>query len=82
MQGKPNENFAQRSDSSKLWAFHTVNFQPPGGTIGHHTIAGPLDQWLQIPGRRERSFRGQFDPLPALKAGICRRTAAERLLAS
>jgi phosphatidylglycerol lysyltransferase len=63
LQGKSKRELRPKVRQLEAMGIHTLEFQPPvpDGIIAQ--LKAVSDQWLRIPGRRERSFTlGQFDP--------------------
>jgi len=63
VQGKSKRELRSKVRQLEAMGIHTREFQPPvpEGIIAQ--LKAVSDQWLRIPGRRERSFTvGQFDP--------------------
>jgi phosphatidylglycerol lysyltransferase len=63
LQGKSKRELRSKVRQLEAIGIHTREFQPPvpDGIIAQ--LKAVSDQWLRIPGRRERSFTlGQFDP--------------------
>jgi phosphatidylglycerol lysyltransferase len=63
LQGKSKRELRSKVRQLDAIGIHTCEFQPPvpDGIIAQ--LKAVSDQWLRIPGRRERSFTlGQFDP--------------------
>jgi phosphatidylglycerol lysyltransferase len=63
LQGKSKRELRSKVRSLDAMGIHTQEFQPPVPDDILAQLKAVSDQWLQIPGRRERSFTlGQFDP--------------------
>ena len=63
LQGKGKRELRSKVRQLEALGIHTVEFQPPVPDNILAQLKTVSDQWLQIPGRRERSFTlGQFDP--------------------
>jgi phosphatidylglycerol lysyltransferase len=63
LQGKSKRELRSKVRSLDATGIHMQEFQPPVPDKVIAQLKAVSDQWLQIPGRRERSFTlGQFDP--------------------
>ena len=63
LQGKSKRELRSKVRQLEDMGIHTLEFQPPVPDDILAQLKSVSDQWLQIPGRRERSFTlGQFDP--------------------
>jgi phosphatidylglycerol lysyltransferase len=62
LQGKSKRELRSKVRQLEAMGIHTREFQPPVPDDVITQLKAVSDQWLQIPGRRERSFTlGQFD---------------------
>jgi phosphatidylglycerol lysyltransferase len=62
LQGKSKRELRSKVRQLEAMGIHTREFQPPVPDDVITQLKAASDQWLQIPGRRERSFTlGQFD---------------------
>ncbi len=63
LQGKSKRELRSKVRQLEALGIHTREFQPPVPDSIITQLKEVSDQWLRIPGRRERSFTvGQFDP--------------------
>jgi len=63
LQGKSKRELRAKLRQFEDMGIHTLDFQPPVPNDIIAQLKTVSEQWLQIPGRRERSFTlGQFDP--------------------
>jgi phosphatidylglycerol lysyltransferase len=63
LQGKSKRELRSKYRQFEAMGIHTREFQPPVPDAIITQLKAVSDQWLQIPGRRERGFTlGQFDP--------------------
>jgi phosphatidylglycerol lysyltransferase len=63
LQGKSKRELRSKVRQLEAIGIHTREFQPPVPDSIIAQLKAVSDQWLRIPGRRERSFTlGQFDP--------------------
>jgi phosphatidylglycerol lysyltransferase len=64
LQGKSKRELRSKLRQFEDLGIHTLEFQPPVPDDIIAQLKTVSEQWLQIPGRRERSFTlGQFDPV-------------------
>jgi phosphatidylglycerol lysyltransferase len=64
LQGKSKRELRCKVRQLEAMGIHSQEFQPPVPDDIISQLKAVSDQWLQIPGRRERSFAlGQFDPV-------------------
>jgi lysylphosphatidylglycerol synthetase-like protein (DUF2156 family) len=63
LEGKPKRELRSKVRQLEAMGIHTRDFQPPVPDAVIAQLKTVSDQWLGIPGRRERSFTlGHFDP--------------------
>lgn len=63
LQGKSKRELRSKVRQLEAMGIHSLEFQPPVPDCIIAQLKAVSDQWLRIPGRRERSFTlGQFDP--------------------